>query len=403
MRYGCRHYRWIVLLVLALTGACTAPVVHRSPGLTVETLPPLFPSEPLSVPAAAESSTNNAYYAGEMLRLPEALRGQLRREIAPITSTRRRADRLLQFLFEDTGLGLSYQYDANLSPAEVYDRGVGNCISLSMMVVASAREVGLDARFQEVRTDRNWKRVGSVFFMDRHVNVRFHGILATRDYVVDLRPTPATMEQPVQALSDRETFGHFYNNLAALALSRDEDRLALTWFRRALENAPQTAFIWANLGTLYLRHEHYQATAGILEQALALDPREYLAISKLAHVYGQLGREEAAARLADRAEQIRMRNPYYLALLAESALAAERIDDAVRHIDRALQTARDDPALQLLAGRIHLARGNEDLARRSLHRARQQEQQLPENDRDAMNNLALQLEQRSLAAGSGNL
>lgn len=399
MRYGCRHYRWIVLLALALSGACTAPLVHRSPGLTVDTLPPLFPAASPEDSAAADPTPVNAYPAEEMLELPEALRGQLRREIAPIASKRRRADRLLQFLFDDTGLGLSYHYDANLSPAEVYARGVGNCISLSMLVVASAREVGLDARFQEVRTDRNWKRVGSVFFMDRHVNVRIHGILAKRDYVVDLRPTPATLEQPVQALSDRETFGHFYNNLAALALSRDEDRLSLSWFRRALENAPQTAFIWANLGTLYLRHERYEATAGILEHALALDPREYLAISKLAHVYDRLGREEAAARLADRAEQIRMRNPYYLALLAETALESGRTGDAARQIDRALQMARDDPALQLLDGRLHLARGNEDLARRSLHRARQLEGPLSETDRNALNKLLLQLEQRSIAGG----
>ncbi|MEX1058509.1 MAG: hypothetical protein WED11_12300, partial [Natronospirillum sp.] len=135
----------------------------------------------------------------------------------------------------------------------------------------------------------------------------------------------------------------------------EQDQLAYDYFIRALEEAPGQAFIWDNLGTLYLRHNQFRAAEDVLQQALSLDDNQYVAINNLAQVYHLTGRSGQATRFDRRAESIRMENPYHLAQLAEAHLEEGQLDTARKRIIQALRKNDSDYILHLLASRIYLA------------------------------------------------
>src|SRR5690606_19112343 len=105
----------------------------------------------------------------------------------------------------------------------------------------------------------------------------------------------------------------------------------------------------------------------VLLQALALHPREYIAINNLAQLYHLTGRPDAARPHDRMAETIRLENPYYLALLAEEQLQQAHYDRARQLIRTALDKEDGDYTLHLLASRIHLALGDTEAAVRHLH------------------------------------
>lgn len=357
MNVFCRQM--IISGTLALLSACT---VFSPPLLDPGQLQPLVSNGALSpLPGLPHEESD------DILKLHPELAAILDEQILPIRHPRRRADALLALLFGDDALHIQYSYSETLNARDAFVSGHGNCLSLANLVVAAARHVGLNARFQDVEVNRNWNRVGSIFFMDQHINVRIMGISSDRDYEVELRPTAIQRSRSAHLINDSTAFAHYYNNLGGEALARDEDRLAHAYFIRAVQEDPRQAFIWANLGTLYLRHQQFAAAETVLLQALALNPREYIAINNLAQLYHLTGRPVAARPYDRMAETIRLENPFYLALLAEKQLQQAHYDKARQLINTALDKENRDYTLHLLASRIHLALGDTEAALRHLH------------------------------------
>jgi hypothetical protein len=86
-------------------------------------------------------------------------------------------------------LGTDYDARRTGTAEEALRSRAGNCLFLSILFVAMARELGVDARFQQLEVMPEWDMEGDVLFAARHVNVygRLHG---RSEYVTDFYPYP---------------------------------------------------------------------------------------------------------------------------------------------------------------------------------------------------------------------
>ncbi len=266
------------------------------------------------------------------------------------------------------------QYDAlaTLSAAGTFAQRAGNCLSLSLVFVVMARELGLDASFQDYDAGEQWDTRDGLLISSRHVNATI--ALARGDYVLDFLPEAGLDPSRGRPMSDATALGHFYNNLASEYLAAGDLAAAWRHYAAAVASAPSLPFVWSNLGLLYSRNGQHQAAEAVLRHALVLDPRSTAAHGLLANTLQALGDEAQAAEHRARLASLQLRYPWFQLAHADRALregdataAAERLDAAIALASRdarffvraaavARRLGRDDEAAALLARHDRLAR-----------------------------------------------
>jgi tetratricopeptide (TPR) repeat protein len=360
---------WPVLAAaLVLIAGCVTVPTPR----TADLLVPLTDAtgEPLHVPAPVIA-------ADDVLAVSDEMRAFLTEHGAYDASGKAALRKLAWLLGQHAETRLRYDAVATLSAAEAFAQRTGNCLSLSMVFVAMARELGLDARFQDVDTAPVWDTRRGVVFNLRHVNVvsRVRG----ETFVLDFLPADASATLSARPMRDAEAIAHYHNNIGTEALTDGDEPLAFAHLAAAIDAAPQIPFLWANLGLLYQRHGQPQAALAVLRHAVAIDPRNAGAHAHLANVLMALDRPEQAQQHLQRVSALRAGNPWFQLAHAERAIAdgdtvtaSLRLDDALalrardarfyfRAADLARRLGRDDEARALQARHQRLVGGGSRL------------------------------------------
>ncbi len=243
-------------------------------------------------------------------------------------------------LFDPAVRGIVHAEGRSRTASEVFAAGSGDCLSLANLFIALAREIGLDARYQEVYLQPSWTERADLWVLQRHVNVA--GRLGDGvEYSVDFLDLTGSEVAPARIVSDRRALAQHYNNQAVESLTQGELGPALARFKRALRIEPGLEFAWSNLGAAYRRAGEYEAAEAAYLESFALDPQNESTAGNLAALYQRVGRTEDAARFAALAERHRLRNPFYREHRAEQALAAGDAALAVREYRRAVALAPD--------------------------------------------------------------
>jgi Tfp pilus assembly protein PilF len=362
---------FLVLLSTLMLSACHLP---PSANVSADTLPafysPMLPTPLPTPPTLLSNSTvsnNPIPPASEILALPIELRQWLDQHVAPLPTEDQQIRTLLTAFFSSEQFGIRYDYANTGNATDTWRNRKGNCLSISLLVVASARYVGLQARFQDVLINPEWNRMDTLFFVDRHVNVRLYSTQRSADYVVDLLPGPQAAEANMQPITDSTAFALYYNNRASELLLQGERTKAFAHFAEALHWDEKLAFVWANLGTLYHRNKQDLAAELVLRKALALHSSEYTALKQLATLYTAQGRAQDAQPLQRRVTRLQQRNPFHQAQLAYEAMQQQDTGSARTRIEHALRLKDDDAGLHRLATDIYERVLEHELAAR--HRA----------------------------------
>jgi tetratricopeptide (TPR) repeat protein len=263
-----------------------------------------------------------------------------------------------------------FEYDPRitLTAREAFRTRRGNCLTFSNLLVAMAREAGLEAWFREVEIPPEWSSVDDTLLVSMHVNA------AVSDdgeaFVVDASRREEKPGDRVRRISDSEAEAQFYNNLGADALVADDLALAHAYLRKAAETDARLAYVWSNLGVVLRRNGQTADAILAYETALRLDPRSTFALNNLYTIYDEDGMHDKAAKLQTRVERNRRRNPYYLHHLA--GLSAERRDwqEAIDYSRRAIELKADEyrfhytlAQMQFRAGKVAEAETNLATAR----------------------------------------
>ena len=330
----------LIVCVLLLTTACSLP----GPRHGMVSAEQLLSGTDLSLPPLQTEPVTRA----DAIALDDEMRAFVKKWVGRTTQKSLALSQLVTGMEQRGFFRLEYVVGDTRTAQRTFHDMRGNCISFTLLFVALARESGLNVSYQIVDVPPVWSVDSLLMVIANHINVLIE--TPGRDYVMDFNETRFNARYPREKISDEYALALFFNNLGAEAMLRDDEGLALHYFREAIALEHDATDPWVNLGLLYARrglHDH--AEAAYLE-ALDIDPLQRSALTNLANLYDLLGETELAAAYYNRVRHYQQRNPFYHFAVAQQALAQDRLEDAVHSIDHAIRLKRDEQDFYYLLG-----------------------------------------------------
>lgn len=344
------------LLALVLAACAAQPPVQRTVNVSRAQL---LAGDRLGVAPGA------ALEAVALTAVNDDMRAFLRERVPADAGDSRKIQLILQGILED-GLQLRYDNFRTYTAQEAFYSREGNCMSFTNLFVALAREVGVNARYQEVEIPPSWASEDETWLYNLHINALVK--LAHGEQVVDFNLGDYDRDYQRRTLSDEEALARYHNNMGVHWMREQQPQRAFLHLRAALKLRPRTAHVWANLGTLYRREGDLEAAEAAYLAAIDIGD-EAAAHSNLARLYRQLGEAQLSAWHRDRVQLFRRKNPYYLFHLAEQAYAAADYAGARRLLSGAIRQHREEHEFHRLLGLTHLRMGNVAAARKHFQQA----------------------------------
>lgn len=264
-------------------------------------------------------------------------------------------------------LDLEYDPQANGSASQVFARGAANCLSYASLLIAMARHIGLNAKYQVVSTRPEWNRVGERIAVTMHVNTTV-SLRTGEHFEVDIEPLQRHRVIGTQVLSDSVAKAHYYNNISMSYFFEGDGYRAFINLARALELAPQLDYLWVNIGAIYRHNKQHDAAELSYQAALQINPEFSTAMNNLAVLYRMEGRDELAKYYSDQIEKHRQRNPYFHFQQAQLAEYGGDYEKAINHLKKAIKRKRGEGEFYYMLSRIYhkTNRRNESLKNISL-------------------------------------
>jgi Flp pilus assembly protein TadD len=245
-----------------------------------------------------------------------------------------RLQELVSTVFQDSDLRFTYSMETR-NAIETFSARNGNCLSFTILFIAMARYVGLDARFREVEIAPTWSKNGLFVNLNLHVNAAvFIDGLA---YAIDVFPSINRIEIGARPVPDERGLAHYYNNKGVDELGKGNYDGAEQLLNKALEIDPTTVGVWINLGAAKAQAKQLKEAEKYYRKALDLEPRNQAAMSNLASLCEVMGRSQEAKRLQTKIRQFREKNPYHHFNLGQQAYDAGRYQESVVHYKKALK------------------------------------------------------------------
>lgn len=304
-------------------------------------------------------------------------------------STARNQDEQVEMLHrallssEDGGRGIRYSLLSTATPTDVFESKKANCLGHSLLFVAMARYLGLNAHVNQVMIPPYWNINEATdnkdsFLLIKHVNVKIKlrkfsiatGLdgkvqIGTRpEIVIDLEMRRFRSIYAQVSLKDDEVAALFYNNRAMELMADGKNKEAFLYLKKALEFQPNANFIWSNLGTLYRRHGQMEIAEAVYLKALSIDPSDLTLLNNMAGIYKQMGRHDEAAAYQSRVKKYRESNPYYLYQMAVRAKEDGHWDKAIDWIHKAISKQKTEERFYRLAAEVYEQQGLHDQAQK---------------------------------------
>ena len=275
---------------------------------------------------------------------------------------------LARGLISNDALGMKYQADATHTAAEAFQLGSGNCMGFANLLIALAREAGLNAQYELVSQWPDWDKVGNVLVSSLHMRVASR--VAGKRLTFDFYPDPIEPTFSAHPVSDNDALAHHLNNLAMNALRQGDNAQAYAYMFKAIETSPHTAFIWSNLGILLSRHKLESLAEAAFQEALLIEPDGLSALSNLQRLYSAQGRHEEAMQLDSQLVRHRDRNPYYHARLGQRAYEQGSYEEAIGHFKDAIRRKKNERNFYVQLSKSYEQLGMDRLALSASNKAR---------------------------------
>ena len=339
---------------------CTRRIATGSLALLLA-LPALRPVAATTPPAAVAAA------AAEVMALSPEVERFIDERVRRGQSRGARVLDLMDALFGKDGLDIVYGNHETKTAVETFETRSGNCLSFTILFVAMARHVGLEAHFQEVSEILSWDRRGDVAVSNRHMFAEIETHEGTLR--VDFLPGVEKRYRSVRRVGERRVLAHYYSNLGAEALTGDDLELAKEMFSRALEIDDTLAAAWVNLGVTHRRLARPKLAESCYLRALELSADEISAASNLAALYQASGRLREAGPYLRKIRKHRRRNPFYHFRVGQAAASRNDLAVARRRLRRAVRLLPDDALFRAELGRVQARSGRPRKAERSFRRA----------------------------------
>ena len=296
--------------------------------------------------------------------MPAELRGLVReRVIGNGAGPAQRFQRLMHFVVDDSGLGMAYEEEATYTVAEAYATRKANCLTFTLLVMALAKEAGLEAYPQEVGETLSWRQVEGTIYRDNHINagVRVNGHRFTIDPAADLIFLP----RPPVRVSQERLLSHYYNNVAVDRLQQGRLDAALQNMAVAIDLDPSYATLWSNVGVMHMHSGNTAAAERAYLKALALDPTDSSGLFNMVQLLHQL-QDSRESSYRQRLARVEQKDPLQQFLRALDYERAGDYPKAIASMRRAIQLKPDEHRFYAALARIYEEAGDITRARSSL-------------------------------------
>ncbi|MDJ0839351.1 MAG: tetratricopeptide repeat protein [Acidobacteriota bacterium] len=303
----------------------------------------------------------------QFLALTDEIKDYLAEHVAVVKGALPRLSALSDVIFEEQFLALSYSNDYTRNAVETFEERTGNCLSFTAMFVAMAREVGLEAYFQEVELAPTWDRKGHVSVLMRHINALI--LIDGKVFIMDFNPFSGSKVRINRPVTDERALAHYYNNRGAEHYGAGEYESALANFLKAVQVDQTLSYAWSGAGLSQNRLGRFQEAERTLIKATQVNKRDMVAMNNLVAFYTGHDRLEEAGALERRVQKHRARNPFYHYYLANRAINEEDWEAVVKHLKNAIRLKRKQHDFHALLADTYLRMGKTDRARRHLNKA----------------------------------
>lgn len=273
-----------------------------------------------------------------------------------------RANRLVTLIFGPDRDLFGYEAGHTTTAAQTWHLRRADCMSLTVLALAAARALRLDAQVQEVEVPALYVRRDRFDIVNRHVNLLIRlpalpGQEGTQQLTIDF-DTDVNSRVRGRALSPEQVVARVYTNLGAESLTARQPRSAYAYLKAAILADPADAVSYTNLALLYRREGFDAGAERLLRHAVALDDQPETAMQALADLLRDQGRQAQALEVLQRLGAKREANPYYWIELGTQHLAEGRPADAVRALERAqaLSTGFGEVHRQLITAYLQLGK-----------------------------------------------
>ncbi|WNO07897.1 tetratricopeptide repeat protein [Teredinibacter sp. KSP-S5-2] len=306
----------------------------------------------LSILVHSASAARNAIDDVDIMGISNELKTMLDDNIAPIRDKEKRAKKLHELLFNDSGLGYGIRYNATATRTaqETFDKRSGNCVSLANLFVASARYVGLKASYQAADVPEDWEEKQGFYVIPGHINVvvdlpkdslfisrnSLRDIPSQKKMVVEFVGVYAGKNIKTKKISDDRAHAEYYNNLAMIRFATGDIKQSLAYLEKATDTYSKADFIWSNYGVVLKHKGNFDAAEKAYLKALKLNSRNLSAISNIYVLYDETQQREKALKFSKKAAKYAKKNPYYLAKLASHDAKLGNYESAIGLLHKAI-------------------------------------------------------------------
>lgn len=273
---------------------------------------------------------------------------------------------LVQHVFSRSDLNLLYRADANTVADQTFQNKAANCLSMSIMTYALAKELGFDVRFQDIEIPEYWTIREGQSVLNRHINLqiipreknRIHFHFVTRGFEVDFDAQATRQHFPKTRLKRKQVVAMFHNNVGADALIKKDYVTAYAYFRAAILRSPDLSSALANLGYLYRLTGHLGYSEVAYLQAISKEKNNWSAWRNLSHLYRYMGREQEALDIESRVALKRSSNPFFYINKGDIAYQKQQWNIALNHYQKALKLDKSYHEVYFGLGKTYFELGN---------------------------------------------
>ncbi|MGJ8693170.1 MAG: tetratricopeptide repeat protein [Thalassotalea sp.] len=360
----------LLCLVLSIVGCQSIPIVYQ-PQQVAESQTLLadekFPSYQLKT---IETEQIIFQLSPEMIKLVET-------NIKPFSPLNHQVKDLVNLIFDEQQIGLSYQNLANLTAEQTFRSREANCISLTVMAYALAKQAGLNVSFQDVKVPEYWIRNGKYSLLTGHVNLvitqsyleNIEYIYHPQTLIIDFDPQISKKQFPSKKINKQRIIAMFYTNKGAQAMIERNYDLAYAYLKAAVVKSPTYSPAWGNLGILYRLIEENTLAIQTYEYAISLNNKNYTAATNLAILFKKLGRLADADNIQQQLHALRLKNPYYHTLLGENAFYRGAYIDALASYKQAIRLDSKQHEFYFGISKVYYELGENFEAQKALKKA----------------------------------
>ncbi len=303
----------------------------------------------------------------DILELTPKMARFLVRHVSPRQDSSDQVTALMDALFGRKGLGITYESTATLTAAETFETGRGNCLSFTILFVALARHLGLNAYFEEVGEVISWDRRGEVLVRNQHMIVEVE--IENARQQVDFLSEARQRYRSVRRIDDQRALAHYYNNLGVDALAAGEVETSLIYLEQALRADESFGYAWTNKGVAQRRQGDFEAAEASHLRALEIDRSESAALTNLASLYLAIGELEKAQPLLRRVEDDLDRNPFHHFRQGMAHARNGASEAAIKQLKEAIRRMPEEPEFHVALADVLSDAGESQKAIASLRKA----------------------------------